>query len=87
MKSLQVLLPGLRVGERMLLEADLVVCLVSHHHDRLARTPLAQIVLHLPNLPGPGSHHRPEETVGGVRLDPVLEITGGQLPSCVEDGR
>ena len=57
----------------MFLEADLVVPLVSAHHDRLARTALAQIVLHFPDLPGPGSHHRPEETGGGVSLDSVLK--------------
>ena len=73
LKSLQVLLPGLRVGERVFLEADLVVNLVPDHHDRLARTTLAQVVLHFPDLLGPGSHHRPEETGGGVSLDSVLK--------------
>ena len=57
----------------MLLEADLIVPLVSDHHDRLARAALAQIVLHFPDLSGPGSHHRPEETGGGVSLDSVLK--------------
>ena len=73
MKSLQVFLPGLRVSERMILEADLIVSLVSDHHDRLAGAALAQVVLHLPDLPGPGSHHGPEETGGGVCLNSVLK--------------
>ena len=73
LKSLQVFLPGLRVSERMLLEADLIVPLVSDHHDRLAGAALAQVVLHLPNLPGPGPHHRPEEAGGGVSLNSVLK--------------
>ena len=67
----------------MILEADLIVCLVSDHHDRLAGAALAQVVLHLPNLPGPGSHHRPEEAGGGVSLNSVLKTNLGQLAGVV----
>ena len=73
LESPQVLLPRVRVGKRMLLEADGSVLLVLAGHDDPARTALAEIDLLLADLGGPGPHHGPEEVDGGVSFNSVLQ--------------
>ena len=38
-----------------------------------SRASLAKVILHLPNVPGPGPHHAPQKAGRGVCLDPVLK--------------
>ena len=57
----------------MFFKTDCLILLVPAHHDGPAWAALAEIVLHLADLVGPGPHHGPEETGGSVSLDAVLQ--------------